>query len=375
MSDIYCVFMQGSTRFVEKAVVKNFYQFVAEYTSAYVTCSIGKGRFKDNLPLLVGLVTGKDRSSTPKVTFPVEGREDQLNKNKDLTPSSKGGTVELTVCTPAMHGFSNAAQLVEKIEMSRLLGAGRIVFYNHSITSNVDAVLRLYVREWAEGNYPLEVVVFPWVLPSLSGKVVKIPYFAQLASIDDCLYRYRRTTRYTEFSDLDEFLVPLRHDNRSQLLAVIDKKRPNIAGFMFRCTVVNKDLPEPAKGFQDVALKYGSSILGHTRRDNLVFKPGKRSKLIVKPQLVEEMGVHFIQNASGRTEYVPVEDGLLYHYRNPLDICSNLTQDTRVAHKFGQKLAARLKVVWDKLPDAGLGWKPTRRRDFKQCNKKCGKIC
>ena len=379
MNDIYCVFMKGSTRFVEKAFVKNLHQFVAEYATASIICSIGKGRFKGNLPLLVGLVGGKDHLSMPKATFPVEGMQESLRKNKvyDKGSSSitKGGTVELTVCTPAMHGFSNAAQLVEKIEMSRLLGAGRIVFYNNSITPNVDAVLRLYAKEWAGGKDSLEVVVLPWVLPSLFGKVVKIPYFAQLASIDDCLHRYRWTSRYTEFSDLDEFLIPLRHDNRSQLLADIERKRPKSAGFMFRCTVVNKDLPEPAKSFQHVALKYGSSILGHTRRDNHVYRRRIRSKLIVKPKLVEEMGVHIIQNASGSTQVVSVKDGLLYHYRNPLNICSNITQDTRVADKFGQKLAARLKVVWDKLPDAGLGWKPTRRRDFKQCNKKCGKIC
>ncbi|GFS05415.1 UPF0392 protein F13G3.3-like isoform X2 [Elysia marginata] len=360
MKDVYCVFIQESTRFVVKATIKDFHQFVAKFTSGSVTCPIGKRTIKNDLPLFVGLVREKDRTSTPKQLFIVEARRDQTTK-------VAAKSVDTTVCTPAMFNFGNAAQLVEKIEMSRLLGVGRVVFYNHSILSNVDAVLRMYVREWEEGRETLEVVVHPWRLPTVSGKAVDIPYFAQLASIDDCLHRYRWTSRYTEFSDIDEYLVPLKHKNRSQLLAEREKLKPDSAGFLFRCTVFSNDGWQPAKGFDKEAAKYGSAILGFSQRDQLVFKERVRSKLIVKPERVEEMGVHFMWTPAWKTDTIPVNYGLLNHYRKPIKKCMNQTTDARVTDRFGKMLALRLKAAWAKLPGVSLGWKLPRKRDPKTC--------
>ncbi|RUS69135.1 hypothetical protein EGW08_023101, partial [Elysia chlorotica] len=109
--------------------------------------------------------------------------------------------------------------VVEKIEMTRLLGARRVVLYNDTITPNVDAVLRMYAREWAEGRETLQVVVMPWVLPLENHEDLRIPYFAQQLAIDDCMYRYKRLSKFMVFNDLDEFLIPLKHANWSALVA------------------------------------------------------------------------------------------------------------------------------------------------------------
>ena len=346
-------------------MIKNFFQFKAPFTSASITCRIKHSFVDTTLPLLVGLAQVKDRNSTPKQMFLVGGRENFRSQNKITARRA----VEFTVCVPAMFNFGDAAQLVEKIEMSRLLGAGRIVFYNHSITADVNAVLKMYTKEWAEGKETLEVAVHPWRLPEISSKTVSIPYYAQLASIDHCLHRYRWDSRYTEFSDMDEFLVPLRHTNRSQLLAERETVRPDTAGFMFRCTVVRNDVWLPAKGLEREAHKYGSAILGHTRRDNYVFHKRARSKLIVKPKLVEEMGVHFLVTAHGKTDVVPPHSGLLYHYRSPIKKCVNQTVDTRVADRYGKALTKRLHDVWAKLPGVDFSWKRAKTRDPSDCKK------
>ena len=76
--------------------------------------------------------------------------------------------VEFTVCGPTLHNnYSDVPKLVEKIEMSRLLGAGRMVFYNYSMSAKVGAVLRMYARDWAEGRETLQVLVYPWELPDM----------------------------------------------------------------------------------------------------------------------------------------------------------------------------------------------------------------
>ena len=96
-----------------------------------------------------------------------------LEKNTDILSLTRGiknkisRRVEFTICVPVLQGkFGDVVQLVEKIEMSRLLGAGRIVFYNQSITSNVDAVLRMYIKAWEDGKDSLEVAVLPWPVQS-----------------------------------------------------------------------------------------------------------------------------------------------------------------------------------------------------------------
>ena len=88
-------------------------------------------------------------------------------RSPGLSHRSMGG-VEFTVCGPILHSnYSNLPQLVEKIEVSRLLGAGRVVLYSYSISASVDAVLRMYARDWEEGRDTLQVVVLPWELPAV----------------------------------------------------------------------------------------------------------------------------------------------------------------------------------------------------------------
>ncbi|GFO13243.1 galactan beta-1,4-galactosyltransferase gals2 [Plakobranchus ocellatus] len=167
--------------------------------------------------------------------------------------------------------------------MSRLLGACRVVLYNNSIGPNVDAVLRWYIREWEEGRDTLEVAVHSWKLPRVLGQIVDTPYYAQLACIDDCLHRYRWTTKYTEFSDLDEFIIPLHHEGWTELLSALEKQNPGNAGFMFCSTVFVKDRPILSCGFEEEATQCRSSILGYIQRENRILPQRDRGKLIVHP--------------------------------------------------------------------------------------------
>jgi len=120
--------------------------------------------------------------------------------------------VNFTVCVPPPHNhFNDYRRLVEMIEVNRMFGAQRLVFYNYSTGPDVATVLRRYESEGL-------VSVIPWRIPLLvdtwppGEPPVKpeIHYFGQVAALNDCLYRNMFTSRYIVFTDLDELLVPRR---------------------------------------------------------------------------------------------------------------------------------------------------------------------
>ena len=53
-----------------------------------------------------------------------------------------------TVCVTALnYRYSRAYELVEMVELNRILGAGLITFYVHSVGDNVAQVLRWYQKK------------------------------------------------------------------------------------------------------------------------------------------------------------------------------------------------------------------------------------
>ena len=389
LTGLRCVFYssadQSSPSFTTVANVMEIPEHHStKHTAACVKCPIQKG----SLPAAsVGLVYGNvAASSKPKVVLPIENvRGSKIDASKIKGAAAIGGgkdsivtdypeeeqKVEFSLCVPAFYNYGNAAQLVEKIEMSRLQGVGRIVLFNNSISSNVDAVLRWYAQERAAGRDKLEVKVYPWYLPQVyqNGKQgsLQIHYFGQMAAIDYCLHRYRYLSRYIMFTDMDEFFIPLRHDNLSQLVAERQKLHPHSMGLLFQSTVFNKERPSPAKGFEADAVQFGSAVLGLTSRDKYFFPPKHRSKVIVDPTKANVMGIHFIWEGSGLTDNIPKDQGILAHFRSQLFACKPQVVDTRVSDKYGKQLVLRLKDVWSKLKGVPLGWAPVKNVNKQVC--------
>jgi hypothetical protein len=79
--------------------------------------------------------------------------------------------------------YSKAYELVEMIELNRILGAEHFVFYNYSTNSNVNHVLEYYKKmdivEVLEWNLPMKVDTWP-----KKNEPVEIHYFAQLAALN-----------------------------------------------------------------------------------------------------------------------------------------------------------------------------------------------
>ncbi|RUS75814.1 hypothetical protein EGW08_016441 [Elysia chlorotica] len=386
IKDLLCVFLPGRNQSSESFSVPAKLSIIPEnhgatFTAAFIECPLQKAhRLGTVPPAFVGLVLRKHEAAGPQMFLPIDRPLDGL-VGDDLRAGRRQRLRDFTVCTPVMHSrYGKASQLVELLELSRLLGAGRVVIYRESVAANVAAVLGLYRDQWEAGSDSLEVVVHPWELPSLLERGVArtmrqerdIHYFGQLAAIDHCLHRYRHLSRHIVFSDVDEFAMPRRHANWSALLAerrAIRRasRQVPLAGFMFRNSVFNKNRPSPAPNYESESRLYGSAVLGLTLRDDDYMRREQRSKMIVDPKWVEVMGIHTIWKRSGIVDDVPPAQGFLAHYRSPLFDCKPQVRDLIVVDRFGEELVTRLKLVWSKLPGVSLGWQPAPKFNESSC--------
>ena len=193
------------------------------------------------------------------------------------------------------------------MEIHRIFGAEKFVFYNMSMGPDVQAYLESYIQQGI-------VDVIPWKLPG----PVDAHYHAQLASLNDCLYRYMYRSRYIAFLDLDEILVPRVHHTWSEMMATFEQipYSAKICAFVFQCVFFRTDWPDNESAGKAEKRHRVISLL-KTKREPKAWPHLQRSKLIVNPKKVDIVGVHNIwKPLRDYMEYhVPNKTAALHHYR------------------------------------------------------------
>lgn len=283
-----------------------------------------------DIPYAVSLVN--DECQSPSNVLRV------LNYNNDVQSPTE---FNFTVCvTPLNFNYDNYHQLVEMVEVNRLFGAQRFVFYNYSTGNQLEPYLR-----WYEARAVLQVI--PWhppvvvdVWPEDPKVEPEIHYFGQLAALNDCLYRSMLSSRFVVFTDLDELIVPRRNDTWLQMLSSItgtlkqqqqqrrtDRSRLLTPGaFVFRNvffrTDWNDSSPEGAN-LSSLAVPLQLNTLLKMTREERIYPPYVRSKYIAVAKMASMVGVHsvlnFIDDANLTHVMVDADDGLLHHYRRWMD--------------------------------------------------------
>ena len=126
---------------------------------------------------------------------------------------------KFTVCVPPINNyFNDYHRFVEMVELNRLLGADRFVFYNHSIGRDLNTIIHNYIK-----RSKALFLIKSWRLPPNVMNITlrsHVHYFGQLVATNDCLYETKSTSQYTVFSDLDEFIIPkLPHTKWADMLS------------------------------------------------------------------------------------------------------------------------------------------------------------
>ncbi|XP_069820402.1 uncharacterized protein [Dendropsophus ebraccatus] len=227
----------------------------------------------------------------------------------------KSFSANFTVCISALYGqYNNVLQVIQAIEMYKLLGASRVTIYNNSCHENVDKVLRHYIQEGV-------VDVIPWPIDKFlrtskkwkydEGLESDIGYYGQVASLNDCIYRNMYKSKFVLLNDIDEIILPVRHWDWSSLMKSLQKQYPKTSVFRFENhafpTTVN------APGFNHWNHIPGINLLQHPYRepsDHMSIKP---RKMIINPRKVIQTLIHTVLKAEGQITEVSSKDAILFH--------------------------------------------------------------
>lgn len=231
-------------------------------------------------------------------------------KNKEYShlsvnvPASSKPVHDFSVCVPPLYGNLSKPQLIEFIEISKILGANHFTFYIYDVDESIVRLLKSYgpevvdLRSWSH-MFPEKIL---W-------------YKGQSASIWDCLFNNMYSSHYIVFNDIDEYIVPRISDNWKTMMRVLNRKDDqNIAGYRFRSVVFDNSRAMIPPSFSDETKNY--QTLGTIIRN----KQGDigRSKMIIDPRKVLELGIHHLSKALEDryfTMNVKMDIGLIHHYR------------------------------------------------------------
>ena len=171
--------------------------------------------------------------------------------------------------------------LQEWIEYHRIIGVDKFYLYNNGSTDDTAKILKPYVRAGV-----VELIDWP-------GEAQQLNAYA------DWLEKYKYDTKWAAIIDLDEYIVPIKHDS---IIDVLDAQSPRMSQFIMHW------------------MMFGSS--GHnTKPDGLIIenylmrakKPHYHYKAIVNPRLVYGLHVHKHYPVK-RTIYANIKDVQINHY-------------------------------------------------------------
>ncbi|XP_053090656.1 glycosyltransferase family 92 protein F13G3.3-like [Pangasianodon hypophthalmus] len=237
-----------------------------------------------------------------------------------LGEEKKDFPYDFTVCISVMYDYDNVLELVQAMEMFKILGVQKVAIYKTSCHPVTQKVLDYYIGQ----NF---VEIIPWSVASYinvsrgwqkSVSPGELHYFGQIAALNDCVYRYMYQSHYVALQDLDEFILPMNLNNWKELLPELERKYNQEVGFEFENNFFPLSIRHPRPEYSPDSWKkvMGVNILEYVYRLNNDPTKFNDFKVIVNPRLVFKTMVHgFLQSIKGSVR-VDHEIARMYHLRN-----------------------------------------------------------
>lgn len=229
---------------------------------------------------------------------------------------------DFCICVPPLFGYIPSTTLIQFIELSTLLGANHIVFYIHNVSGELRRVLKYYEQQGI-------ATAISWTLPLTDNQIWN---HGQLLAINDCLYRSMHRFKYVAFNDLDEFIVP--KGGITNWLDMIQNFHVNSSqsqycGYTFQSAFFDP-ISSSARLLYDLESDLRSKAFSKVR-----------SKVMVMPDRIFELGIHHISRPIDRTRtiyYVNNTQAYIHHYRqcmtdfDPKMNCQIFARDESLFH-------------------------------------------
>uniref|UniRef100_A0A8C4X9N4 Glycosyltransferase family 92 protein n=1 Tax=Erpetoichthys calabaricus TaxID=27687 RepID=A0A8C4X9N4_ERPCA len=141
----------------------------------------------------------------------------------------------LVVCVPTLSKNYNVSELVQSLEMFRLLGAEKVILYKDGCTHKIQKVLDYYSKEGFLKVFNLTGDSFfipskRWDYPKLQGG---FPDLKLVVALNDCLYRTMYSNRFVVVHGLDKLFLPSSSKNWTDLVSSLRSAYPEGDIFSF----------------------------------------------------------------------------------------------------------------------------------------------
>ncbi|KAK9883000.1 hypothetical protein WA026_001212 [Henosepilachna vigintioctopunctata] len=304
-----------------------------KYSACFVMCPLLQNQ---TAPNYVSVVSKKN-------TIPTNLLEVTDNYN-ETRPTNKFG-----VCVKPFHfEYNRALQMLEFIELNRILGVEHFTFYNHTMGPQVDCLLRDYI---AEGL----VTLLPWQLDMVSQKEIRTE--GLFAALNDCLYRSMYKYSHLLLIDLDEFIIPRNNDTLPQLIDYLNRRMGarTTGSYSFQNAFFYLQWSDDETVYEANDLISPNLVtLRKTRRRSKLHPHKQRSKYICRPELVVEAGNHFVWEflPGHGTTNSPPDAAILHHYRvcefGGDDCVKTASTVDTTAFRYKDRLVEEVRRSWDR---------------------------
>ena len=275
----------------------------------------------------------------------------QLSTSSNCEPNSTGGEIPVNnynrrkpqkkfgVCIQGPLRFESLSDLIEYIEMSQLLGAELIVFYVNEHEMDRD------VLEYILTHYADTVRMIGW---KKFAQWNPMHYYGQLLIITDCLYQVMYEVEYLIMMDLDELLLPLKHDNWSKLVQSFPSLGKQHSTLKFQNRFYDYiDQHSAVQNMSNCPNVPIPKYLAKTKKYLCNLGWSYRTKYMSQPRLIYETAIHGSdKSVPGHAEVynVPPEVAVNAHYRTviPKECTHAKTVIDNVAMRFDDALTRRV---------------------------------
>ncbi|KAJ3625269.1 hypothetical protein MTP99_018827 [Tenebrio molitor] len=268
-----------------------------KYSACFVLCPLLANQ---SVPASVSVVS-KIKSSPTNLLTVIN------NYNDSGKPSNR-----FAVCIKPLHfDYNRALQILEFIELNRIMGVEHFTFYNHTIGPQVGCILQDYVDRGL-------VTLLPWQLNMLSQKEIRTE--GLFAALNDCLYRSMNLYSHVLLIDLDEYIIPRNNETLPQLIEYLNNRlnTRTTGSYSFQNAFFYLQWGDDDSVYDsNDPVAAGLVTLKKTRRRSKLHPHKQRSKYICRPELVVEAGNHFVWEfiPGHGTLNVPPDAAILHHYR------------------------------------------------------------
>jgi len=274
----------------------------------------------------------KGKTYIPDSVTLVENKCDKASNNLKVVNIRPEKKEDFAVCVKGLDFLHEdlSVRLIEWIELLNILGAKKIFLYEMEIHPNISKVLNYYQKK---GMVEVSKITLPGNQPNLPGfrhlylkNKLTVKRQNELIPYNDCLYRNLYSYSYVALLDIDEVIMPISHQNWSELMAVVEaeslkQKNYSRASYNFRNVYFLDDLGEGEDQLQHTGHEKNIPpylhMLQHVYRSKNYTKPGQYVKCFHNLERVVSLHNHFPMNCFGTCTTYSIDTSLahLQHYR------------------------------------------------------------